>query len=753
VATLPRRHFPLRTHLLLLVVGTLLPVLLLTAFLVRRLVDANHATIDRRLLEASRATAGLVDAELSGTIRALQALALSPRLDDADLRGFYAAAKELQTTQPTWMAVVLRDHDGLQAVNTSRPWDAPPVDVRDLSGIREIFEGRQPLVGTLRLNEGFGAEPVVPVRVPVIRQGRVIYSLTAMLTPTRLADVIRQSRSSPDEWVRSILDTNDVLVTRTRNPEDWIGRTGTPYFLQRIEHAEEGVFQDVSFEGRRVYGAFTRAPRSRWVAGVAVPVSVVESDFKRSMTLLGLLAVLVLALGGGAAYVIARRIARDITVATNAADALATGQEPMLPPTSVAEMQRLADAIVRASDLLKERERERDARVSRADAARAEAEAADRAKDEFMAMLGHELRNPLAPALTALHLVRQQAGSYAAQECEIVERQVRHLARLVDDLLDVSRVRRGSIDLRRERVAVSAVIARAVEMAGPLVEARAHALTIDVPTDLRVDGDPQRLAQVFTNIIGNAAKYTEPGGRIVVSARRDEGWIVIDCRDNGIGIRADLLSRVFDLFVQGDRALDRRQGGLGLGLGVARTLVERHGGTIEAHSDGPGRGSTFVVRLPAPADDDEPFVRADETPWAGIPASTRVLVVEDNSDALEMLVRSLRGVGLFVEGAADALAALERTSAVVPHVAVLDIGLPRIDGYQLARQLRSAVPSIRLIALTGYGRDADEAAAKDAGFDIFLVKPVSVDVLLECIGELMGKKDGPAASAKATVDK
>jgi CheY-like chemotaxis protein/anti-sigma regulatory factor (Ser/Thr protein kinase) len=278
-------------------------------------------------------------------------------------------------------------------------------------------------------------------------------------------------------------------------------------------------------------------------------------------------------------------------------------------------------------------------------------------------------------------------------------------------------------------------------MAEPLVQGRAHELTIDAPPDLRVDGDPQRLAQVFTNIIGNAAKYTEPGGRIAVSARRDQGWIVVECRDNGIGIRADLLSRVFDLFVQGDRALDRRQGGLGLGLGVARTLVERHGGTIEARSDGPGRGSTFIVRLPAPDDESEPFVSAHETPWAGIPASTRVLVVEDNRDALEMLVRSLRGIGLPVEGAADALAAIELTAATAPHVAVLDIGLPRIDGYELARQLRRASPSIRLVALTGYGRDADEAAAKDAGFDIFLVKPVSVDVLLECISELMAKQN------------
>ncbi len=749
MATLPRRHFPLRTHLLLLVVGTLLPVLLLTAFLVRRLVDANHATIDRRLLEASRATAALVDAELSGTIRALQALALSPRLDAGDLQGFYADAKELQASQPTWLAVVLRDHDGIQAVNTNRPWGAPPVEVRDLSGVREIFEGRAPIIGTLRLNEGFGAERVVPVRVPVIRGDRVIYSLTAMITPTRLADLIRQSRSFPDEWVRAVSDTNYVIVARTRDPEHWIGRTATPTFLQRVARGDEGVSRDVSLEGYPVYGAFTRAPLSRWVAGVAVPVSVVESDFQRSMALLGWLAVLVLGLGGGAAYVIARRIARNISVAASAADALAIGREPALPPTSVTEMQRLADALVRASDLLKDRERERDARVSRADAARAEAEAADRAKDEFMAMLGHELRNPLAPALTALHLVKQRAGAYAAQECEIVERQVRHLARLVDDLLDVSRVRRGSIDLRRERVTIASVVARAIEMAAPLVQGRTHTLVIDVPPDLRVDGDPQRLAQVFTNIIGNAAKYTEPRGRITVSARRDQGWIVVECRDNGIGIRADLLPRVFDLFVQGDRGLDRRQGGLGLGLGVARTLVERHGGTIEARSDGPGRGSTFVVRLPAPEVDDEPFVSANETPWAGIPANTHVLVVEDNPDALEMLVRSLRAAGMLVEGTADAIAALERAGTSAPHVAVLDIGLPRIDGYELARQLRKAVPSIRLVALTGYGRDADEAAARDAGFDIFLVKPVSVDLLLECISELMGKIDNPVKSSPA----
>jgi signal transduction histidine kinase len=739
VATSPRRPLSLRTHLLFLVVGTLLPAVLLGTLLVQQLVAANRATIERRLLEASRATAALVDAEITATVRTLQALSRSQRLDDGNLAGFYREATEVQATQPTWAAIVLRDRDGTSMVNTFRPWGAPPIATADTDGIRRVLTTQKPVIGNLRQNLGYRSMPVVPIRVPVVRDGTVRYVLTALINPDRLDDLLRQEHSFPDEWVRGALDADNVIVARTRDPERWVGRPGTPGFVQRIATSDEMVYRDVSLEGQPVYGAFTRAPMSRWVAGVAVPAASVDGEFRRSMWLLGLLAMIALGLGGGAAFFIARRMSRDISLTAEAADALAIGRDPILPASSVTEVQRLSDALTRASALLQDRERELDARVSRADAARAEAEAADRAKDEFMAMLGHELRNPLAPALTALQVVKRRGGQFAAHECDIVERQVRHLARLVDDLLDVSRLRRGAIDLRREPVQMAAVVARAVEMASPLVEERHHHLTVDVPDGLVVDGDQQRLAQVFTNLIANAAKYTEPGGHITLSARAEDDTVVVECTDDGIGIAPALLPRIFDLFVQGERGLDRRQGGLGLGLAVARTLVERHGGTIAVRSDGVGHGSTFMVRLPA----GEP--RRLMTPArglprsAGVPRGTRVLVVEDNPDALEMLVQSLALEGLDVTAAGDAASALAQAATRMPQVAILDIGLPQVDGYDLARQIRQQAGTARpwLIALTGYGGQSGESAANAAGFDALLVKPVSVDVLLGHIAALL----------------
>jgi signal transduction histidine kinase/ActR/RegA family two-component response regulator len=747
VAALPRRRFSLRTHLLLLVIGTLVPVLLLTLFLVRQLVNGNRANTERRLIEASRATAALVDAEISGTTRTLEALAQSGHLTTGDMNGFYDDARQLQATQATWVAVVLRRRDGTPLVNTYQPFGAAPIPTVDLVGVQQVFQTGRPVIGNLRLNTAFGTQPIAPIRVPVIRGGQVLYALTAILAPDRFAALLQRERAFPDEWVRGVMDANGVIVARTRDQARWVGERGTPGFMERIAHSDEAAYRDRSLDGADVYGAFTRAPRSRWIAGVGVPAAVVDGEFRRSMTLLGVLAAIVLAVGGLAAFTIARRIARDISTTVKAADAIAVGQQPLLPPASVTEVQRLADALERANTLLKERERERDERVSRADAARAEAEAADRAKDEFMAMLGHELRNPLAPALTALHLMKQRGGAMR-RESEVVERQVRHLARLVDDLLDVSRVRRGVIQLRRERIAMSDVIARAVEMSAPLVDERQQALVVDVSPGLIIDGDQERLAQVFTNLIANAAKYTPPGGHITVTGREADGWAVVECADDGMGIAEELLPRVFDLFVQDERGLDRRQGGLGLGLGVAKTLVERHGGRIDAMSAGPGEGSTFVVMLPMPpASLESP---ATASPGAAVDLrGVRLLIVEDNPDALEMMVQSLSSLGLQVAAAPDAILAVRVALAFRPVVAVLDIGLPGTNGYELARQLRAneATSAIRLMALTGYGRDVDEEAAREAGFDVFLVKPIAIDVLLAHISDLVPS----AAPARGTM--
>jgi signal transduction histidine kinase/DNA-binding response OmpR family regulator len=372
-----------------------------------------------------------------------------------------------------------------------------------------------------------------------------------------------------------------------------------------------------------------------------------------------------------------------------------------------------------------------------------EAQAASRAKDEFLAMLGHELRNPLAPISTALQLMQLRAGDVLLKERTIIERQVKHLVRLVDDLLEVSRIARGKISLERVRIDLGDVLARALEMTSPLIEQRDHHLSVDVASGLAVDADPARLAQVFANLLTNAAKYTPPRGFIDVAARREDGAILVVIRDSGIGIRAEMLPRIFDLFVQERQALDRSEGGLGLGLTIVRSLVGLHGGSVEARSAGTGRGTEVLVRLPIPRDEATALTAAARTghrrltPVTGVPAtrSRRVLVVDDNEDAVESLADALAELGHTVETAYDGPAALGVLQRYTPDVAFLDVGLPVMDGYELARRIREDRRFARtvLIAVTGYGQKRDRAQSREAGFDAHLVKPVDLRAIEEII--------------------
>lgn len=371
----------------------------------------------------------------------------------------------------------------------------------------------------------------------------------------------------------------------------------------------------------------------------------------------------------------------------------------------------------------------------------ADLESTGRAKDEFLAMLGHELRNPLSPIVTALQLMKLRGNATTTREQQVIERQVEHLVRLVDDLLDISKITRGKVELRRETVELAEVIAKAVEMASMLFEQRSHLLSIDVPRkDLLWEGDPVRLAQVVANLLTNAARYTPRGGDIKLFAGRVGSEIVIRVRDNGMGISAEMLPRVFDLFVQGKQSADRAEGGLGIGLTLVKTLVGLHGGSVVATSPGLGGGSEFIIRLPAaPAAAVGISAAHNGTPSHFMPAAAtrRVLLVDDNLDAADLLAEALREAGHQVEVANDPVVALEAAARFHPEVAILDIGLPVMDGYELAARLHAlpALASCRLIALTGYGQEHDRARSQSGGFERHLVKPVDLDQLMSLVAE------------------
>jgi signal transduction histidine kinase len=386
--------------------------------------------------------------------------------------------------------------------------------------------------------------------------------------------------------------------------------------------------------------------------------------------------------------------------------------------------------------------------------ARQKIEEADRRKDEFLAMLAHELRNPLAPIRTALQLLRMRDRTFD-RPLEIIDRQTANLARLVDDLLDVSRLTRGRIELRSERVELAGLVNRAVDAVRQMLEERQHAVSVALPPrPLVIAGDPVRLEQILINLLGNAAKYTDPGGRIRVTLARVQGTAEIQVEDTGNGIDAEMLPKVFNLFEQAARTLDRAQGGLGIGLTIVRTLVELHGGTVEAHSAGRGQGSTFVVRLPLAA--EEPGVAEDDAPAARAPGAhdepaLRVLVVDDNVDAAETMADLFRTLGHEVRVCHDGRSVRGVVVGYRPHLVLLDIGLPEMDGYEVARELRQAgVNPGMLVALTGYGQEGDRQRALDAGFAQHLVKPVSFATLRQLLDGLGAAGAGAGAGAAAS---
>ena len=363
---------------------------------------------------------------------------------------------------------------------------------------------------------------------------------------------------------------------------------------------------------------------------------------------------------------------------------------------------------------------------------------ASRAKDEFLAMLGHELRNPLAPIVTALELMRQKETT-APREQATIERQVRHVIRLVDDLLDVSKITRGKIALDRRPVELAEVVAKGIEIASHLIEQRGHRLAVDVAPDLFVYADEARLAQVLANLLTNAARYTPPGGDIQVSAEPDPSarTVAVRVRDTGVGMEPELRERVFDLFVQGGRGFDRAEGGLGIGLALVKNLVALHGGSVTVHSAGPGTGSEFAVTLglidrpPADAPAPSPARAGPVLPATRV--TRRVLLVDDNEDAAQLLGEVIRMVGHRVEIVHDPAAALRVVPGFAPEVAVLDIGLPGMDGYELAARLHTLAPGCRLVALTGYGQEKDRTRTREAGFEAHFVKPVPIDTLLRLL--------------------
>jgi len=718
------RTRPLRHDLLLLVGIGLLPLVLFGAWGVVSTLQRQSRDLERSTLELSRALASAVDSELAATVESLQAMAHARSLAGGDLAMFHATAEQEVAARPGWAAVILTDADGRPLLKTGEPYGAPLSPVVDPDSLREAIRSGAPTVGSLL--PGPRGTYALPVRVPVVVDGRLAYVLTAAVKPDPFVDILRKQRA-PDGWVISVFDRGDHRIARSRDQAGQVGKPPMPSLRALFEQrGESGSGISRTIESDEVTTGFTRLPGYGWKVAVGASTTTIRSLMLHTLGLYLLGALLSLAACGFLAMRITRRVGADIGHVRDQAVRVGAGEAIEHGTSRIAEIDEMATALHAASRRIEQAAASAREALHRADAA-------SRTKDEFLAMLGHELRNPLAPMLTALHLLDAKAGAGTQREREIMRRQIKHMRRLVDDLLDISRIARGTLQILHEPVELRGVIERAVETVQPTLGAQQREVRLRLPAQpVWVDGDETRLVQAVTNLLTNGVRFggTAPLA-LELEASGDQARISVS--DQGVGMDAATLAHLFEPFWQAPQPLARTSGGLGLGLAIVKTVIELHGGEVQARSGGPGAGSSFEVVLPTVAGPAPAVVDgAVERPAV----AGRVLVVDDNVDSATSVAAMLAAAGHEVRVAFSAVEALAAVLGFAPQVAILDIGLPDMDGYQLAVRLRDDRRwAARLIALTGYGQAADKEKARAAGFDLHFTKPADPAALLRAVDE------------------
>ncbi|HZY17879.1 MAG TPA: ATP-binding protein [Ramlibacter sp.] len=737
----PLRPPRLRSRLLLLAAGSLVPVLAL-AWVLSWFILQHERENYRAVAQArNRTFLAAVDAKLQGHIATLRALAASEQLEAEDLRGFAVQARRVLATQPDWLNIILLDVQGQQLVNMNRSGAAPLPQARpeELPFIQRVVATGQPAVGNISRGP-LGARLGIPVRIAVPHRSGPPWVLQFVLQPQALVPLM-SLQEYPSSWAFGLVDANSNFIARV--PEAPLPGRASVRLQEAIRSGAEGWYRGQTLEGRDTYTAHMTSTFTGWSVGVAIPTAEVHSAAWRAAawTTAGTLLSLLLALGF--ASWLAGRIAEPIARLARAARGLGhrrlaedlAGVQASAP---VAEVRAVAAALAEADEALAEREslrrREREA-----------LRAADKAKDEFLAMLGHELRNPLSAITASAHVLRLSSpgAADATRAHEVIERQARQMTRLVEDLMDVSRLAMGKVTLQLERLDLGALAERVVQTWQQAGRSRAGRVRVDASTAW-VEGDRARLEQVLANLLDNANKFSPAGALVEVRVWPDDGHAVLQVRDHGHGILPQDLPHIFELFVQGEQRVDRPHGGIGLGLSLVRRLVELQHGQVNAASEGAGQGACFTVHLPLAAAPDHPAVGA--TPPSARAEGRRVLLVEDNEDGRQMLEALLELEGHEVRSAPAGLPAVQLARDWPPDIALVDIGLPDIDGYEVARRLRGlALPRpLRLVALTGFGQPQDQRTAYEAGFDLHLTKPVAPEFLRGVLNALTAREAPPA---------
>lgn len=727
---------PLRLRLFLLAASGLLPLALVAGVVLAYGAGERERDARDAALAVSRALATAVDAELRSTVAVLESISLSDELRPQRLADFHALARRIAGKQG-WRSVVLADSSGRVLLTTVHDLGAAPPQPVEPDSMERAVVTRAPVIG--RVAEGPNRlGPAFAVRVPVVQDAQLAYVLTAVIPVDHVLAVIQRQKLPPTSVV-AVFDQTGRRVARSREHSSPHPSPSLQALL--ASGAAEGAGPTTTLEGVRSQTGFARLSGSGWTVATGIGASDAGRGMYNVLGAVGGGLLASLALSAFLAWYFARGVTEPIDALKSAAGALGRGEPVALPPLGIAELEEVASALAGASTERDRAAQERETLLARATEALRLAEEAGRSKDEFLAMLGHELRNPLAPMATALHLMARKGDERTRAEREVMERQVAHMKRLVDDLLDVSRITGKRLTMRLEPLRVADLARHAAQAVQPVLGLRL--LQLDIPPeaeDLWTCGDEVRLGQVLHNLLGNSLKFTGHDGRVALRLRpagADAVEIVVE--DDGFGMPPEVLERVFDLFYQAPQGTDRSRGGLGLGLAIVRSLVEMHGGSVSAHSEGEGRGSSFTLRLPriaAPAEAARPQVAPEEARQKG-----RVLVVDDNQDAADTAGTLLDLAGYQVQVAYEPEAALKMLDQFTPDVALLDIGLPGMSGYDLAARVQAHANgrNCYLVALTGYGTAADVARASEAGFHRHLVKPAPPEALLETIAEALNR--------------
>lgn len=685
----------LRRLLVLLTALGLLPLALLGVWGLHLVSEYQQREQQRHLLDLARALSSAVDAELDGAAAVLSAMAHSPKMGAGDLRGVYEAAQLQAAAQPEWLSVILTDATGAILFRTNAPFGGPGGIVADPDSLRRTLDADRPVAG--RVAVGKGGRAAFPVRVSVTDDAGRRYVLSAVIQPGRMLRVLERQQA-PASSLISIIDGAGTIVARSRGQSHMAGARPSPSLEALMRSGPEAVGETTTRDGAQVMSAFARS-RYGWAVAIGVPPSALAPASMQGIALYAaglaasLLACMLLA------SLLSHRIVRSFHSLQRGGAALGAGLPVSVPPSRISEIDETGRALTAAAALRDAHEAERSQLLASLERALDDSRSASRVKDEFLAMLGHELRNPLSPIVASLDLMDLRNEASNQRERAILRRQARHLQRLVDDLLDVSRITSGKlrIDLRPVNLAE---LVRHVTASFPAEPGRA--IEAHAPAEAWVLGDESRLTQVLNKLLTNAARFGKgaTGVRLLV----EEGQARLAVSDDGVGMDREMLERVFDPFFQARQPLARHAGGLGLGLAIVRRIVELHGGVVSAHSEGTGKGSRFEVCLPLGA---APSKEA-EAPAAAQARLLDVLVVDDNQDALRATAAVLDYLGHTVRIAGTAAAAAEEVQRQAPDVAILDIGLPDMDGY---------------------GQRADVAQALGAGFDLHLTKPATLEDL------------------------